>query len=149
MATRSTSTCRLLKARGLQVLELSLPARVLAINHILTATLWYFTFVWTPTEQDLRRLKTIITNFLWAKGVDEEKAAQKVSWSHLTQSKKEGGLGLVDPVLKTKVLHGQWILKAQSPTDYLWKAFMLDRLEQTIGVPGRPYSRRGWISGSY
>lgn len=48
------------KARTLQLQELSLPARVLAINHIITATLWYFTFVWSPTEQDFKHLKTVI-----------------------------------------------------------------------------------------
>lgn len=37
------------KARELQVMDLTLPARVLAINHILVASLWYFVFAWAPS----------------------------------------------------------------------------------------------------
>lgn len=116
------------KARGLQIQELSLPARILAINHIITATLWYFTFVWAPTEEEFKHLKTVVSNFLWNKDVDETTTARKVSWAHLTQPKKDGGLGLVDPVVKAKVLHGQWLLKAISPSNYPWKPFVQDRL---------------------
>lgn len=106
------------KARALNVLALSLPARVLAINHILTASLWYFLFAWAPSPAEFKRLQNIITNFLWGKMVEESKGCTRVTWKHLIQPKREGGFGLVDPSLKALVLHGQWLTKALSPTDY-------------------------------
>lgn len=41
------------KARAMNVMALSLLAKVLAVNHILTATLWYFLFAWRPLKKTL------------------------------------------------------------------------------------------------
>lgn len=43
------------KARVLQLVELSLLGQVIAVNHILTSTLWYFIFSWVPSEVDFKR----------------------------------------------------------------------------------------------
>lgn len=59
------------KARALQVLNLSIPARVVAINHILTATLWFYIFAWAPSEEEYKDFQKLILNFcggnLWTK----------------------------------------------------------------------------------
>lgn len=34
-------------------------------------------------------------------------------------------------MIKAKVLHGQWVLKAISPSDFPWKLFVMDRISQT------------------
>lgn len=67
------------KARALQVLELSMPARIVAINQILTASLWYFIFAWAPCPVTYKRLQGIITNFVWDKSIDNQKRLLKSS----------------------------------------------------------------------
>lgn len=124
------------KARAMQVTELTLPARVLAINHILAASLWYFMFAWAPNVADFKRLQDIIKNFLRSKPVDNQKSHSKVAWSVLVHKKLDGGLGLVDPVRKVQILHGPWLIKALSPGSFPWKNFVLDKLEATAAVTG-------------
>lgn len=67
------------KARMLNIMVLSLPARVLVVNHILTVMLWYFFFAWAPSAQDFKRLQNIITNFLWGKELQEDRGCNKVA----------------------------------------------------------------------
>lgn len=55
------------KAQALNVLELSVPAKLVAISYILTATLWYYIFVWAPSEAKFKKLQTLILNFLWGR----------------------------------------------------------------------------------
>lgn len=59
---------------------------------------------------------------------------KKVSWTHLILPKSQGGLGLVDPRLKASVLHGQWIIKALSLSDFPWKGYILARLKDAKAV---------------
>lgn len=122
------------KARALQLKELSLPARVIAINHILVATLWYFVFAWAPSKQDFKKLQTIILNFLWSQTMDKPECSLKVAWAHLIQPKKQGGLGLMDPRLKATALHGQWTIKALSPSVYPWDGYITGRLKTLRAV---------------
>lgn len=138
---RRICICFIGKARALQVVEMSLPARVLAMNHILAASLWYFLFAWASTVADFKRLQEIINNVLWAKPVDNPKSYSKVAWNVITQKKVDGGLGLVDPFRKTQILHGQWILKAFSPGVFLWRNYMLYKLDAISAVPNGTASR--------
>lgn len=94
------------KVRGFQIQELFFLVRILVINYIITAILWYFIFVWVFTEEEFKYLKTVVSNFLWNKDVDEIITVRKVFWVYFIQSKKDGGLGLVDSVVKVKVFYG-------------------------------------------
>lgn len=111
-------------------MELSLPARVVAINinYIIIATLWYYIFAWAPTETEFKQLQTFILNFLWGKSLDNPNSCKKIAWGHLIQPKADGGLGLVDPRSKASILHGQWLLKALTPTQYPWKGYIRGRV---------------------
>lgn len=84
----------------MNMMALSLPARVLVINHILTATIWYFIFAWAPSAADYKWLQ----NILWGEGLNQDKDCHKVAWRHLIQRKEVGGLGLVDPSVKVVYL---------------------------------------------
>lgn len=133
---RRICICFIRKARAMQVMDLSLLARVLAINHILAASLWYFMFAWAPSAADFKCLQDIINNYLWSKLVDSQKSHCKVAWSVVVQQKRDGGLGLVDPVRKAQILHGQRVIKAFLPGRFPWKNFVLTKLEATAAVTG-------------
>lgn len=61
-----------------------------------------------------------------------------MAWALLTQKRPEGGLGLVDPVRKSQVLHGKWIIKALSPSTFPWENFALAKLETVAAVTDGP-----------
>lgn len=119
------------RAADLRVLHLSLAGRIIVLNMILESILWYFLFVWAPSDADKKRLKSVILGYLWNSPAERTVTHNKVTWEHLVLPVSQGGAGLVDPFVKAVALHGQWIVKAISPTPYPWKNYILHKLYRT------------------
>jgi hypothetical protein len=45
--------------------KLSLAARRLVVNQILSSTLWYFIGVWSGSRQVIKKIKALLYNYLW------------------------------------------------------------------------------------
>lgn len=56
-----------------------------------------------------------------------------VEWPGLPKS--EGGLGIIDPVLKAKIFHGQWYLRSLARGAEPWKLLLRARIARIQAVP--------------
>lgn len=56
----------------------------------------------------------------------------------MVQPKAEGGLGLIDPMVKAKCLHAQWVLRALAPGAPPWAGMLLYRLQRCRPSPTGP-----------
>lgn len=99
----------------------SLVTKIVILNSILLAQLWYFLAVWVPTSKDIQAIRQTMRCFLWGKLWEEGSRWSRVAWSKVVQPQEEGGLGVVDPVVKAKALQAQWVLRSLAPGDEPWK----------------------------
>lgn len=60
----------------------------------------------------------------------------KVAWSKITLPKAEGGLGHIDPLVKAKAMHAQWLIRCLSPGAEPWKTMLRCRLDTISAVAG-------------
>lgn len=62
--------------------------------------------------------------------------ASQVAWERVVQPKEQGGLGVIDPMLKAKVLQGMWVICILAPGLEPWKPWFQERLSSALPVPG-------------
>lgn len=77
--------------------HLSLAGKVLAVNQVLSASVWYFASAQAPSLSQLRRLRQLIAAFVWGASSHQEHPSHLASWAHITMSKQDGGLGFLTP----------------------------------------------------
>jgi hypothetical protein len=68
--------------------------RKVVVNQILQGSLWFILSLWKGNDKELKELETQMVNFIWA-GQKEYRQLQ-VDAVTLTNSKKEGGIGLTN-----------------------------------------------------
>lgn len=107
----------------------SLAARVVLLNSIQLAQLWYFLTIWIPTTKEYQALQQTMHCFMWGKSWDSGHRCSEVAWHKVVQAKLEGGLGVVDPALEAKALQAQWLLRSLTPGDEPWKGLVRYKLE--------------------
>lgn len=73
---------------------INLIARILIVNQVLYASLWYILALWVGDAKDLKHIDKIILNFLWAG--QAQSACHRVNRATLLRPKLKGGLGLID-----------------------------------------------------
>lgn len=93
----------------------SLATQVVLLNTILLAQLWYFLAIWVPTTKEYQAIKQTMCCFLWGKSWEEGSRGARVAWDKVVQAKEDGGLGVIDPMVKAKVLQAQWLLCSLAP----------------------------------
>ena len=91
------------KLLGWSKSRLSLAGRVVVVNHVLLATMWYTLSCWMFSKSCITQVQRMIRCFLWS-GRGEGSARAKVAWSVITLPTSQGGLGIVDPIEQSKAL---------------------------------------------
>lgn len=97
----------------------SLVARVVIVNSVLMGQLWFYLAIWVPTPAEYAAMIKIIRGFLWGRTVEGGPRQAQVAWEKVVLPKDSGGLGVIDPLLKSQVMHGQWVHPA--PGSEPWK----------------------------
>ena len=88
---------------------LTIMGKILIINSLLASqTVYKFMVLNLPTDNVIKKMKQIITTFLW----DGKKA--KIAYDTLIKSKSQGGLALVDLKCKAEALKITWIHRAMN-----------------------------------
>lgn len=124
------------RCQQIQSLFHTLAARVVLLNTILMAQLWYFLAIWVPTTKEYQAICQTMRCFLWGKTWEEGAKGAKVSWNKVIQPKSEGRLGVIDPMAKAKALQTQWLLRSLTPGEEPWKPLVRFRLEQAAMTSG-------------
>lgn len=78
--------------------NLTLKGKVLVINALMLAKIWYVLSVTPLPYEYFKRIKESVFNFLWGKG------RAKIAYDTLIGGTDGGGLGLLDPFLRMKTL---------------------------------------------
>ena len=115
--------------------NLSLPGRVVVANSVLLASMWYVALAWLFSRSIILKLQRLVRNFIWGASLGSRVVA-KVAWSVLIRPKREGGPGLIDPMLHSKALLAKHVVRGFMPRDELWKKLWLsylDNIKPTIG----------------
>ena len=97
--------------------------------------MWYIASAWLFSRSIILKLQCLVRNFIWGALLGSRVVA-KVAWSVLIRPKREGGLGLIDPMLHRKALLVKHVLRGFMPGDELWKKLWLSYLgniRPTIG----------------
>lgn len=117
---------------------MTVAARVVTLNFLIESILWFYFSVWLPSGKELDSLRAIFRRFPWAKNVEGPSRGSKVAWSKVIQAKSEGGLGLIDPQVKARCLHAQWVVRALGPGNSPWAGMLLHRLQRCRPSPSGP-----------
>jgi hypothetical protein len=104
--------------------NLSLHGRVVVANSVLLASMWYIASTWLFSRSIILKLQRLVRNFIWGASVGT-RAVAKVAWSVLIRPIREGGLGLIDPMLQSKALLAKHVVRGFMPGDELWKKLWL------------------------
>ena len=115
--------------------NLSLPGRVVVANSVLLASMWYIASTWLFSRSIILKLQRLVRNFIWGASVGT-RAVAKVAWSVLIRPIRQGGLGLIDPMLQSKALLAKHVVRGFMPGDELWKKlwFLHNRnMKPTVG----------------
>ena len=113
----------------------SLPGRVVVANSIFLASMWYVASTWLFSRPILLKLQCLVRNFIWGAPLGARIVA-KVAWSVLIRPIREGGLGLIDPLLQSKALLAKHVVRGFMPGNELWKKLWLlslRNIKPTIG----------------
>ena len=81
------------------------PSKVVVVNQVLFAFMWCILSTWLWSRSVLSQVKRLIWNFLWG-SKDCSFVKAKVFWKAIIAPMKEGGLGLIDPLLQCKAFLG-------------------------------------------
>ena len=68
----------------------------------------------------MKLIERLIRNFLWG-CIEVKHARVKVAWTMLIKGKSEGMVGLIDPVVQTKALLGNLVVRSLQPPKAPWK----------------------------
>ena len=115
--------------------NLSLPGRVIVANSVLLASMWYVASTWLFSRSIILKLQRLVRNFIWGAPLGA-RAVAKVAWSVLIRPIREGGLGLIDPLLQSKALLAKHVVRGFMPGNELWKKLWLlslRNIKPTIG----------------
>lgn len=71
--------------------------------------MWYFLAIWVLIIKEYQVIKQIMCCFFWGKFWEEGSRGARVVWDKVVQVKEDGGLGVIDFMVKAKVLQAQWL----------------------------------------
>lgn len=105
--------------------SLNFPSRLTLVKSILQAMPVYLFSVLAAPKSVIKQIKTIQRTFLWG-GSPEKMKWPLVDWKSLCTPKREGGLGLRDPLTTNEVFNAKiwwkWVTHDQEPWARLWHA---------------------------
>lgn len=81
--------------------KLSLAGRLLVINQVILASIWYLVSCANFGDRIFAQIRALIRNYLWG-GITSGVARAKVKWDTITQPINHGGLKIFDPATQTK-----------------------------------------------
>ncbi|GBG66168.1 hypothetical protein CBR_g57050 [Chara braunii] len=125
---------RVKKCRG--AAGLSLLGRAAIINTSILPLMWHIAAVILISRATLQKIMSWAAHYLWKpSGEDQGGFVTKVSWSKVTQPKKDGGLGVLDPEKQNLALLGKWLQKACNQAEKRsWLEIMQYILQQEFGL---------------
>ena len=94
--------------------KLSFAGYVIVVNQGLLSSLWYIMSCWSFSRSCMRQLQRLIWNYLGSSN-DGSHAREKVSWSTIVKPLDHGGLGIVDPLQKSKALLAKLVIRGLLP----------------------------------
>ena len=125
--------------------KLSLAGRVVVANSVLLSSIWYIASTWLFSRSIMLKVQRLIRNFIWGNTTGDNSVA-KVAWSVLIQSKKKGGLGLIDPFMQSKALITKHVVRSLLPGDELWKKLWIQHLHKVKpSVGGQWHDSLRWF----
>jgi hypothetical protein len=106
---------------------------------VILASILFFILVWTGSLQVLKRIRNLLSYFLWAGR--ESRAKARVVWSVICQKYRDGGLGILDPEQAMAALLSKWVLLVFQPGNTNVQLFLRYRLLHT-----QPYADTKWVA---
>ncbi|KAG5577611.1 hypothetical protein H5410_057745 [Solanum commersonii] len=106
---------------------LSLGGRLTLINSVLDAMPTYMMSLFPLPGNVLEKLDSIRRNFLWQGNGEGEKKYHLVKWEVVTNSKKEGGMGIKNLKVQNQSLLLKWLWRFVSGEQGLWKDAIVSR----------------------
>jgi hypothetical protein len=107
------------------------------VNGVLLSSTYFFTSLSGGTQKGVKKVRGAIANYLWSGTMNRSR--YKVSWLQCCQTRKAGGINLVNPEDAMTAFMTKWVKKAVEPGNsnlYLMLRFRLERFQ--------PYSGRNW-----
>ncbi|GBG82531.1 hypothetical protein CBR_g34907 [Chara braunii] len=90
----------------------SLFGRAILITSAGFAQLWYTATVMLISKSTLKAIRADAAKYLWKPGAESQDGyISKCAWSKVTNPRKEGGLGILDPETQNLALLGKWFCK--------------------------------------
>ena len=118
--------------------HLSLAGRVIIVNYVLLASIWYVASGWLFARSCMKQVKRLIRNFLWSNNSDHN-ARAKVSWQTIILPTSQGGLGVIDPFTQCKAFISKFIIRSMLPFDNPWQHILKWRTSAYHPSTGGPW----------
>ena len=99
---------------------LSLVERIYLIKYVLSSIPLFYLSLIKMRFMVANEIMRIQRNFLWGWGANKRKVVWD-SWSKVCESRKVGGLGILDLRVFNTALLGKWIWRLRTDKDGLWK----------------------------
>jgi hypothetical protein len=110
--------------------HISMIGRIHVLNSRLLSKLWYLSYFVSWPPWFLKRLKQLVTTFLW------DGKRPQVAYATLCGAKEDGGLGLIDPGSQAMALKGWWLQRMSQPNQPPWLALALDNFKHRFAPKG-------------
>jgi len=111
------STCRL-----------SLAGRILVVNQVLFASMWYLAASWNLYPRMCSQVRGVVRNFIWSGKATN--ARVKVKWETLVHPTSQGGLEIIDPKTQLEVLLAKLLIRGLAPGGEPWKELLRHKANQ-------------------
>ncbi|GBG91523.1 hypothetical protein CBR_g52557 [Chara braunii] len=96
-------------------MRLSLMGRARVVTTSIFSLIWHIAAVILISRTTLQKLRSVASKYLWKlTALEEEGFICKVAWDKVAQSKRDGGLSIIDPERQNLALLGKWFLKISS-----------------------------------
>ncbi|GBG70457.1 hypothetical protein CBR_g6585 [Chara braunii] len=114
----------------------SLLGRVLLINTVVFAQVWFIAVVCLLSKEVLKLLTADATRYLWKPTSQEGQGyITKCSWVKVTSCKQEGGITIIDPRQQNLALLMKWLMKAATQGERRgWQKVLEYLLQQELGL---------------
>jgi len=99
---------------------LTRPGKLVLIKAVLSSLPVYYLSLFRMPKRVAHEINKIQRRFLWS-GKNESKASALVKWEVVQRTKKEGGLGVGDPLLKNAALLFKWWWRFACEEGAMWK----------------------------
>jgi len=99
--------------------RLSLAGRILVVNQVLLASMWYIAASWNPNPRMCSQIRGIVRNFIW--GGRDTPTRAKVKWDTMVMPTSPGGLGIIDPRAQLEALLAKLLTRGLAPGGEPWK----------------------------